>query len=99
MDDNVPAAVVWAARHWGGEGVAITRRDRTTRGIRDTDGGAQRIPPGWTFRADGFTYHVFRRNGRWHWTDGSPWGSSCSFWRDGDHWVVDGMAGLSRHPA
>lgn len=76
----------FAARYWGGDGV-VPQPKPVSYGPRACDGGRQRFPAGWQFRADGFTYVVWLVDGVWHMQAQDD--SFALFRRDGDHWVVD----------
>lgn len=89
-----PEVVLFAARHWGGEGVVPVERPEVTYGRMDVDGGRMTIPPGWSFRSDGFAYFMYEDDdtpGLWHWVDGSPWGAFATVSDGGDHWLVGGF--------
>lgn len=76
----------FAARYWGGGGVTPEPCPAAF-GPVACDGGRQRFPAGWRFRADGFTYRVWRDGDVWHMQANDD--SFALFRRDGDVWVVD----------
>lgn len=98
---TIPAAVAFAALHWGGEfATPVERPARMSQ--RDVDGGQFLIPAGWQFHSeDGFRYYVYadpEREGRWCWTDGTGWGSFGSVTDAGTDWLVGVHGSTHRVP-
>lgn len=96
MPTTIESGEQFAARFWGGPDVSPVKSEAVL-GPRDIDGGRPRFPAGWTFRADGFRYHVWADAHSWHMQASD--GSYSDFVRDGDEWVISAYGNTRRVPA